>query len=129
MSFLDNLENNLKALENQEQGGIDQSRRRDAERARALAVAPWADRLKTSPFTSALMKQATIAGRERRIKVNLIWLGTTLRLEAREQRLEFRPEPHGIIAVFLNGSEELRREPVDLEASPEPLIASWMTTL
>jgi hypothetical protein len=129
MSFLDNLENNLKALENQEQGGIDQSRRRDAERARALAVAPWAERLKASPFTSALMKQSTLAGRERRIKVNLIWLGTTLRLEARDQRLEFRPEPDGIIAVFLNGSEELRREPVDLEASPEPLIASWMTTL
>jgi hypothetical protein len=129
MSFLDNLENNLKALENQEQGGIDQSRRRDAERARALAVAPWAERLKASPFTSALMKQATLAGRERRIKVNLIWLGTTLRLEARDQRLEFRPEPDGIIAVLLNGPEELRREPVDLEASPEPLIASWMTTL
>ena len=129
MSFLDNLENNLKALENREQGGIDESRRRDSERERALAVAPWAERLKASPFTSAVMKQATLAGRERRIKVNLIWLATTLRLEARDQRLEFRPEPDGIMAVFMNGNEELRREPVDLEASPAPLIASWMTTL
>jgi len=129
MSFLDNLENNLKALENREEGGIDESRRRDADRERALAVAPWAERLKASPFTSTVMKQATLAGRERRIKVNLIWLGTTLRLEARDQRLEFRPEPDGIVAVFMNGNEELRREPVDLEASPDPLIASWMTTL
>ena len=129
MSFLDNLENNLKALENREEGGIDESRRRDADRERALAVAPWAERLKASPFTSAVMKQATLAGRERRIKVNLIWLATTLRLEARDQRLEFRPEPDGIVAVFMKGNEELRREPVNLEASPDPLIASWLTTL
>jgi hypothetical protein len=129
MSFLDNLENNLKALENREEGGIDESRRRDADRERVLAVAPWAERLKASPFTSEVMKRASLAGRERRIKVNLIWLGTTLRLEARDQRLEFRPEPDGIIAVLMNGNEELRREPVDLEASPDPLIASWMTTL
>ena len=129
MSFLDNLENNLKALENREEGGIDESRRRDADRERVLAVAPWAERLKASPFTSEVMKRASLAGRERRIKVNLIWLGTTLRLEARDQRLEFRPEPDGIIAVFMNGNEELRREPVDLAASPDPLIASWMTTL
>ncbi len=66
MSFLDNLENNLKALENREEGGIDESRRRDSERERALAVAPWAERLKAAPFTSNLMKQATLAGRESR---------------------------------------------------------------
>ncbi|MDP9054475.1 MAG: hypothetical protein M3N93_09275 [Acidobacteriota bacterium] len=128
MSFLDNLENNLKALENRDEGGIDESRRRDADRARALAVAPWAERLKSSPFTAALMQQATVAGRERRIKVNLIWLGTTLRLEARDRRLEFRPEPDSVVAVFLNEGDELRRETVNLDASPEPLITSWMTT-
>ena len=55
--------------------------------------------------------------------------GPGLRLEARDQRLEFRPEPDGIVAVFMNGNDELRREPVNLEASPDPLIASWMTTL
>src|ERR1700760_919304 len=99
MSFLDNLENNLKSLENNEQGGIDESRRRDVERARALASAPWAEKLKSGPFTSALMQQATVAGRQRRIKVNLMWIGTTLRLEARGHRLELRPEPKGVAAV------------------------------
>ena len=46
MSFLDNLENNLKSLESQEEGkeSAERSRRaRDAERANAQAAAPWAE--------------------------------------------------------------------------------------
>jgi hypothetical protein len=129
MSFLDNLENNLKALESREEGGIDESRRREAERARAIAVAPWAERLKASPFTSGLMQQATIAGRQRRIKVNLMWMGTTLRLEARGHRLELRPEPEGVVAVSLKDNEELSRRPIDLAGSPETLVAEWMPLL
>ena len=128
MSFLDNLENNLKALESREQGGIDESRRREAERARALAAAPWAESLKGSPFTSGLMQQATLAGRERRIKVNLLWIGTTLRLEAREHRLELRPEPDGVYAVLLRDSQEMKREPVDLSTDPQVLVSEWLST-
>src|ERR1035438_10417896 len=125
MSFLDNLEDKLKSLENLETGGIDESRRRDAERERALAAAPWAERLKAGPFVPALMQQATVAGYKRRIKINLMWIGTSLRLEARGHRLELRPEPKGVVAVFLKGNEEVRREPVNLTASPQKLVAEW----
>src|SRR5580704_9548056 len=129
MSFLDNLENNLKALESRDEGGLDESRRRDRDRELAIAAAPWAERLKREPFAQTLMQQATLAGRERRTKVNLMWIGTTLRLEARGHRLELRPEPKGISAVFLKGTDEVRREPVDLADDPRKLTAEWMVIL
>jgi hypothetical protein len=129
VSFLDNLENNLKALESREEGGLEENRRRDAERERALAAAPWAERLKSSSYTSGLMQQATIAGRQRRIKVNLLWIGTTLRLEARNHRLELRPEPEGITAVFLHDNEESRRHAIDLSGEPQTLVSEWMPLL
>lgn len=128
MSFLDNLENNLKTLESTDQGTND-SRRRDQDRGQALAAAPWAERLKREPWTQNLMREATIAGRERRMKVNLLWIDTSLRLEARGQRLELRPTAGGVIALFLRGTEEVRRAPVDLGADPGPLVATWMATL
>ena len=126
MSFLDNLENNLKALESQEQGGIDDRNRREAERGEAKAAAPWAERLKNDPWTRDLMQLATRAGYERRVKVNLIWIGTALRLEARGHRLELRPGAMGITAVFLEGIAEVKREPVDLANEPLGLIGEWM---
>lgn len=129
MSFLDNLENNLKALENLEQGGIDDSRRRDADRARALEVEPWSDRLKASPWTTALMQLATRAGFSRRTKVNFIWLGTTLRLEARDQRLELRPAPDCVDAVFISEGEEIKHTKLDLEGTPQALLDEWMALL
>ena len=130
MSFLDNLENNLKALESRDEGGVDQNPRREADRGRALAAAPWADRLKHEPYAQDLMRHATLAGRQRRMKVNLSWIEeTTLRLEARSQRLELRPTPHGVVAVFLLENEEVRREPVDLAGDPQTLTSAWMADL
>jgi hypothetical protein len=129
MSFLDNLENNLKALESRDEGRVDEGSRRDRERELAIAAAPWADRLKREPFAQKLMQQATLAGRERRTKVNLMWIGTTLRLEARGHRLEMRPGPKGVAAVFARGTEDVRKEPVDLAADPQKLIAEWMAIL
>jgi hypothetical protein len=61
--------------------------------------------------------------------VNLMWIGTTLRMEARGHRLEMRPGPKGIAAVFLRGTEEARREPIDLAGDPQHLIAEWMVIL
>ena len=75
------------------------------------------------------MRQATVAGRERRMKVNLAWLDTKLRLEARGHRLEFRPTPNGIVAVFLREADETKQEPVDLAGDPRKLIAAWMQEL
>jgi len=129
MSFLDNLENNLKALESREEGGIDESRRRDRDRELAIAEAPWAQRLKREPFAQTLMQQATLGGRRRRIKVNLMWIGTTLRLEARGHRLELRPGANGVAAVFLRDAEEIRREPIDLSGDPQNLVGKWMLIL
>jgi hypothetical protein len=129
MSFLDNLENNLKALESREQGGIDEGDRRENARKRALAEKPWADRLKNDPWTASLMRRVTRAGYERRTKVHLIWVGTTLRMEARGQRLELRPRPDGIAAVFLKGNEPLRQEAVDMTSDPEKLIAAWIVAV
>jgi hypothetical protein len=128
VSFLDNLENNLKALEGRDEG-LDDSRKRETERDRRLAVAPWAERLKREPFAEALMRQATLAGRQRRMKVNLAWIETTLRLEARDHRLELRPTPQGVVAVFLRETEEVKRAPVDLAGDPQGLTDEWMAAI
>src|SRR6185369_5791547 len=96
MSFLDNLENNLKSLESAEDGKEDKERqRRDRETrvASAQAAAPYADELKKGPYTAELLKQAARVGHSFRLKVHIAWLGSTLRLEARDHRLEFRPTP------------------------------------
>jgi hypothetical protein len=129
MSFLDNLENNLKALESREQGGLDERGRREAEKSRAKAAAPWAEQLKRAPWTQTLMQRVTRAGYQRRVKVNLLWIGTTFRLEALGHRLELRPEADGIKAVFLQGPQELEEQLVDLAGDPEKLISQWMETL
>jgi len=124
MSFLDNLEDNLKALESLEPGGIDDSKRREADRERALASAPWAERLKTGPCVQSLMRELTRAGFSRRTKVNFTWLGATFRIEAREVRLELEPTPTGVVAVFPD-----HRAPLDLEQKPDPLIQEWLALL
>jgi hypothetical protein len=129
MSFLDNLENNLKALESRDQGGMEDHKARESGRNRALAAAPWADRLKQSEWTQTLFRDVTRAGHLRRTKVGLIWIGTTLRLEARGHRLELQPAPTGIMASFLHDGEETSRVPVDMEASPAVLIDAWMPVI
>lgn len=124
MSFLDNLEDSVKAQESLEPGGLDDSGRRDADRERAIAAAPWADRLKRGPYVQTLMRDLTRAGFARRIKVNLVWIGTTLRAEARGQRLELEPTPNGVEAVFPD-----RRVDVDLDGEPDELIQEWLRML
>jgi hypothetical protein len=124
MSFLDSLENNLKAMEAMEPGGLDDSRRQKQERSYALATAPWADKLKNGAYVKTLMRDATRAGFARRIKVNLVWIGTTLRLEALGHRLELQPSPQGVEAVSPEG-----RQKVNLDGSPADLIEAWMTIL
>src|SRR5689334_17102982 len=98
MSFLDNLESNLKSLEsNQETDHTAEYQRRARERAGAQAVAPYAEALKKGPFTAELLKQTTRVGFSLRTKVHIAWLGSTLRLEARERRLELRPTAGGVV--------------------------------
>jgi hypothetical protein len=130
MSFLDNLENNLKSLESQEEGkeaADRQHRAREAERANAQAIAPFAEELKKSPFTSALLTQAARVGHSLRTKVHVAWLGPILRLEARDRRLELRPTPSGILAVYIENGQDGRSHPLDLAGDPEQLVRQWLT--
>jgi hypothetical protein len=129
MSFLDNLENNLKSLESAEEGreaAERQARTREQDRAAVQAAAPWAEELKKSPFTAALLVAAARVGFSLRVKVHVAWLGSTLRLEARERRLELRPTAAGIVAAYIEGGAEMRTEPLDLAGSPETLVRAWL---
>ena len=130
MSFLDNLENSLKSLESSEEGKEDrgrQQRARESQQAQARAAAPFAEELKHGPFTAELLKQATRIGHSQRVKVHIAWLGTTLRLEARERRLELRPTEAGVVAVYLEGNQEARTEPLDLKGNAEEFARIWLT--
>lgn len=126
MSFLDNLENTLKNLEGREERDPGERRRRDAEQEQARAAAPWAEKLRTARYTQELLGLATQAGYRQRTKVHIAWLGTTLRLEARDRKLDLRPTPEGVIAVFLDGNSELRSEPVNLDGNPADLVRAWL---
>ena len=129
MSFLDNLENNLKSLESQEDGKESaerQQREREHQKAAAQAVAPFAEELKKSPYTAELLKQASRVGHSLRVMVRATWLGTTLRLEARGRKLELRPTPEGIATVYLEDNREVRSEPLDLTGNPEQLLRKWL---
>lgn len=129
MSFLDNLENNLKSLETQEEGKESaerQQRDRENQRANARASAPFAEQLKDGPYTAELLRQTTRVGHSLRTMIRATWLGTTLRLEARDRKLELRPTASGIAAVYLEGNQELRTETLDLDGSPEQLLRGWL---
>src|SRR3954469_17499543 len=122
MSFLDNLENNLKSLESREDssGNAEQQHRaRERARAEAQAAAPYAEELKKGPFTAELLKQAARVGFEKRTKVHVAWMGSSLRLEARGQRAELRPGASGVQAVYLDNGQETRTEALDLKGSAE----------
>jgi hypothetical protein len=127
MSYLDNLENSLKSLENQEERDTSIHERREAERAGALAIAPWAEKLKDSRYTKELMDRAVEAGHRIRAKVYMTWLGSTFRLEVRSRKLELRPTSQGIAAVFIeDNNEESKSHSVDLESNPSSLIEEWL---
>lgn len=129
MSFLDSLENSLKALEGNEPSGFDDRKRKDVERQRVAASAPWAEKLKRAPFTQTLMEQASRAGYQIRTKMSFMWLGDTLRMEARGHRFELRPTPRGILSVHLKGNVELKSELIDLAGTPDGLLKGWMDVL
>jgi len=129
MSFLDDLENNLKSLESREDGQENaerQQRERQAEHDSAQAIAPWAEVLKKSPFTAGVLTHAARVGFSLRVKVHVAWLGTTLRLEARERRLELRPTPGGVVAAYIENGAETRTEPVDLAGDAAEFVRRWL---
>ena len=130
MSFLDNLEDNLKALESQDERDPEKRKRdleaRETQREAALLTAPYVELLKSGPFTHRLLSAARSIGHALHIFVDIVWIETTLRLEARGRRLELRPTSTGIQAVYLENGRELSAAPLDLSASPEELIRNWL---
>jgi hypothetical protein len=132
MSYSDNLENNLKALENQEERDpvkVQREReRRDADKNAALLRAPFAELLKTSPFTNELLTQCRTIGHAQRILVRFTWLGENLRLDTQHKRMELTPTAEGITAVFSVDGNETARAPVDLERDDAAALAKrWLT--
>ncbi len=131
MSFLDNLENNLKALENQEERDPEKVKRereqREADRTAAMLRAPHVEALKSSPFTLDLLTHCRAIGHKQRILVQFTWLGETLRLDAKEKRLLLAPTAEGITAVFSVGGEETGRAPVDPQGDNAATLANrWL---
>src|SRR5207253_6037318 len=118
MSFLDNLENNLKALESREEKDPEKvkrdNERRESDRTAAISRAPHADALKTSAFTSELLTQCRTIGHGLRVLVRFTWIGDNLRLDAASKRLELVPAADGINAVYSMDGAELRRAKLDL---------------
>ncbi len=132
MSFLDNLENNLKALENREEKDPEKVRReqerREADRTAALLRAPHAEALRTSPFTTELLTQCRTIGHGQRVLVQFTWLGETLRLDAKAKRMELVPTAEGITAVLSVGGEEAARIKVNPQTDDAAMLAKrWLT--
>jgi len=131
MGFLDNLENSLKGLESQQQSDPEEVRRqrllREAERAEALLAAPFADELKNGRFTKELLDHCVTLGHKTRTKVQIGWLDTILRLQAKERRLELRPTKAGVTAHFFDSNQETRTQPVDLRGDAKSLAEEWLT--
>lgn len=127
MGFLDNLESSLKNLESRDEKESQRDHeRREEESAAARAIGPYAEQLKDAQFTKDLLTHATRLGYAKRTKVHIVWLGTTLRLEAREKKMELRPTPDGIVAVFIENGNESRTTAVDLNGSAETLAQEWL---
>jgi hypothetical protein len=131
VSFLDNLENNLKALESQEERDPEKVKRdrakRESDRVAALARAPHVEALKNSPFTSELLTHCRAIGRQHRVLVQFTWIGESLRLDAKTRRLELIPAMDGVTAVFSCDGAEVRRTSVDLASDDaEALAQNWL---
>jgi hypothetical protein len=132
MSFLDNLENNLKALESREEKDPEklkrEQERREADRTAAMLRAPHADALKNSPFTLELLTQCRTIGHGQRVLVQFTWLAETLRLDAKTKRLELTPTAEGILAIFSLNGEETGRATVDPQIDDAAELAKrWLT--
>jgi hypothetical protein len=130
MSYLDNLENNLKALESREEKDPEKLAReaaaRTSARTLALAIAPYAEALRNGPFKDGLLTACRDIGHRRRILVRPVWMDTTLRLEAGAKKLELRPTPNGVMAVYFEGGKEQESTMVDLSSDPVKVAEKWL---
>jgi hypothetical protein len=132
MSYLDNLENNLKALENREEKDPEKLKRdqerREADRNDALLRAPHAEALKDSPFTMELLTQCRTIGHTQRVLVQFTWIGESLRLDAKTKRMQLIPTTEGIDVVFsVDGLETGRTTANPRTDDAAALAHRWLT--
>ena len=127
MSFLDNLENNLKAMEEREERGPD-GRRQPTQRERevARAVQPHAEQLRRSTFVTELLDHVVKMAHGLRTKVYINWMGNALRLDAKDRRLELQPTADGIAAVFSLNHQETARRMIDLKGDAGKLAQEFL---
>jgi hypothetical protein len=130
MGFLDDLENTLKNAERGAEREDEKSASvsRAAELAALRAAAPNAEVLKKGQWTQDLLTQAVTLGHAQRTRVGMAWIGTTLRLEAKEKRLDLQPTASGIDAIYFVDGAETKREAVDLKSDPGSLAKKWLAT-
>jgi len=131
MGFLDNLENDLKALENREERDPEKVRRdrerREVDRTAALLRAPHAEALRTSPFTSELLTHCRAIGHGQRVLVQFTWLGESLRMDAKTKRMDLTPTAEGITAILSLNGKESGREAIDPKVDdPAALARRWL---
>ncbi len=130
MSFLDNLESNLNALESRNEKDPKALARdaaaREAARSLALEIAPHAEALRNGPFKDGLLAACRKIGHRRRILVRPVWVDSTLRLEAGAHQLELRPTPRGVLAVFIFEGREQESTLIDLSSDPAKLAEKWL---
>lgn len=131
MGFLDNLENTLKALERQEEKDPEKVKRdrelREAERSAAITRAPHVEALRDSAFTSDLLGQCRVVGREVKVLVQFSWIGENLRLDAKEKRMELVPTADGIVAVVSENGVESGQWDVNPEKDDAAALARrWL---
>lgn len=128
MSFLDNLENSVKAMEAREQRDPEALQRerqaREAAQEAARQSAPHAAALRD--YAPNLLAAARLAGHASRTMVRMSWIQTTARFEAKAKRLDLRPAADGVVAVFSEDGVERGVEPLDLKADPAHLAARWL---
>ena len=128
MGFLDNLEDTLKNAERGAEREDEKSANISwtAELEAIRAAAPNAKALKKSQWTQDLLTQCVTLGHGRRIRVGMAWIGTTLRLDARERRVDFQPTADGVIAIYSVDGAETAREPVDLQSDATAFAKKWL---
>jgi hypothetical protein len=130
VSFLDNLENNLNALESRDERDPETVAReaaaREAARLVALQLAPHAEALRNGPFKDGLLAACREIGHRRRILVRPVWIDSTLRLETGTQRLELRPTPSGVLAVSFVEGKEQESTLIDLSSDPVKVAKKWL---
>ena len=133
MGFLDNLENTLKSQEAADERdpiAVQRNQKQaEEDRAKARSLQPLAEELKQGKFTAELLNEVIRISHGLRTKVYITWIGTTLRLEAREHRLEFAPTINGVVATTFVSGKPVASEPVDLKKAPKPLAEKWLAAV